>query len=143
LDNPTGFLTDLADQTPVGATARAAHATFTALTAGFPDVPRQLRLAAELIRSGSPSPRGAADVGALIVYLPPRLAAAELQLLAALAPHLTIRLALAGYDDAVADAPMDAPCAMLAAVLGTPPLSVDAEGLRRGSLVSSAPDPDE
>jgi hypothetical protein len=46
IDDPQALLTDLAQLTPAGATARAAYATFASLTAAFPDVPRQLRMCA-------------------------------------------------------------------------------------------------
>jgi RecB family exonuclease len=162
LDDPAAFLIDLPQLTPVGATMRAAHATFSALTASFLDVPRQLRLAAELIAGGPARPTWASDIGGVIVYLLPRLDAADLQFLAALSQHLPVRLALARYDDAVADATVDASLAAVSAALGTSPLpvvgkavpdpgrphsviplAVDRDHEHVRTVISSAPDPDE
>ena len=99
----------------VGAAARRTFTAYRSLTREFPDVPRQLRIAARCVRESTPGSPWVEDLGPLLVYLPPRLDAAERELLSALAEHIPLAICLPWLDDAVADALMHETASALAA----------------------------
>jgi ATP-dependent helicase/nuclease subunit B len=144
LDNVEPTLASLAAGGHVAAGATRAYGRFTALTAPFPDVPAQLRLAAEVANAAPANAAWIRDLGALVVYLPPRLDAADVRLLGALGRHMPIQIALAHLSDAQADGPVQETADALARSLG---VEVVRSGQPEAALpeveLLSAPDPDE
>ncbi len=125
----------------VGAAARRAYESYAALTQEFPDIPRQLRIAAHLAaESGSP---WAADLGPLVFYLPQRLDAAEQQFLQALARHVPLAIALPWLDDDDTDRPIRDLAQSLAHTLNAEVEPHDPAQQRPSVHVISAPDPEE
>jgi ATP-dependent helicase/nuclease subunit B len=142
LDQPEPVLTSLASNM-VGAAARGTYEVYRGLTAELPDVPRQLRIAAEYAREAAPGPAWAEELGPLVLYLPPRLDAAERELLSSLANHVQLAVCLPWLDDAVADAPARQTADVLAAALNTTVSTYEAVPAWPSVDVLSAPDPEE
>jgi ATP-dependent helicase/nuclease subunit B len=127
----------------IGAAAGRTYRAFTSLTQEFADVPRQLRIAARLIRESATSPAWAQELGALVLYLPERTDAAEQDFLRAISQHVPIGVALAWLDDAEADHPTHQSAGDLASMLGVEISTRDGDRLWPGVQVLSAPDPEE
>src|SRR5438128_2503872 len=133
----------LAQAGSVGAAATGAYDAYVSLTERFPDVPRQLRIAARLARDATMHPAWAAELGAVVVYLPSRLDDAEQELLSALGRHVPIAAAFAWLDDPLADDPMREMAEALAAALDTCAMRTQDDHPEPPIHVLSAPDPDE
>jgi len=144
LDDLAPVLDSLAASGRVAAGATSAYRRFAALTAAFPDVPAQLRLAAEVANRASGAARWIEEIGALLVYLPPRLDAADLQLLEAMGRHLPVLVAFAHLSDAQADSLVEETAHALASILAVEVTCADplVASFPEVDLLS-APDPDE
>ena len=83
------------------------------------------------------------EIGALVVYLPPRLDSADLDLLGALGRHLPIRVAFAHFSDDQADRLDEGTASTLASILQADAVSAQPSAARPSVNLLSAPDPDE
>src|SRR5579864_3550333 len=143
LDQIEPVLDALARGGSIGASARRIFFTYRRLTEEFPDVPRQLRIAARYIRESTPDSAWPEELGALLLYLPPRLDAAEREFLLALAERVPLAICFSVVDDPVADAPIRETAEALAAALSTTIANSEANWTRPAMRVLSAPDPEE
>jgi ATP-dependent helicase/nuclease subunit B len=144
LDDVAPALDSLAASGRVAAGATSAYGRFTALTAAYPDVPAQLRLAADIANRATGAARWIGEVGALVVYLPPRLDAADMQLLDAMGRHVPLQVGFAHVSDAQADSLVEETAHALASILAVEVVCADplVASLPEVDLLS-APDPDE
>jgi ATP-dependent helicase/nuclease subunit B len=133
----------LAQDSSVGAAARRTYNAYRGLTRDFPDVPRQLRIAAELVRNAPPRSPWAEELGPVVLYLSPRLDAAEREFLRSLAGHVPVVVSLPWLDDPVADAPTRETADALAAALNTSVTACETTSTWPSMRVLSAPDPEE
>jgi RecB family exonuclease len=133
----------VASGSSIGAAAGRTYRAFTSLTQDFADVPRQLRIAAQLIRESPPDPAWAQEIGALLLYLPERIDAAEQDFLRAVSEHVPIAVALAWLDDTEADRPTRETANQLAGVLGVEVSTRAGTSVWPTVQVLSAPDPEE
>ncbi len=129
--------------TSVGSAARRTYSRYCALTEEFPDIPGQLKIAARLARESSQGSAWSDALGPVVVYLPPRLDAAECDFLRAVGQHIPLSIALAWLDDAVADAPTRATADALSAMLNTSATPPETGWAWPHLRVLSAPDPEE
>ena len=116
LDEPTVALDALASRGTVPQAAAATFRRFAELSADFYDVPGLARIAAAAAED-----RGSAWVdglGALVLYLPSRLDAAEIAMLARLGSRLPVLAALPHLGEAAADGLMVETAEQLATALG-------------------------
>jgi hypothetical protein len=113
------------------------------LTRGYYDVPALAGLAAG--RAAERAGRWATELGALVLYLPPRLDAAEIRMLGRIGRHLPIRAAFPWLGEPLADRePREQAEALAAALeLADPVEAEGTEGAQAELLVVSAPDPAE
>ena len=123
----------------VAAAAVAAFRRFRDLSGAYYDVPALAHLAASAAQRRA---RWADDLGALVLYLPPRLDAAEIAMLGEIGQHVPVVAAFAHFGDELADGLQTAMARHLAAALGlaAPEApSAQAPPERTGTLFS-APD---
>ena len=143
LDEPAPALDGLAASGRMAAGATRAYGRFAALTTPFPDVPAQLRLATEVAGRTHANASWIREVGALVVYLPPRLDAAELQLLEAFGRRVPIQVAFDHLSDAQADSPGGGDCAGPGQDAGVEVVRSNLSAATPDVDLLSAPDPDE
>src|SRR5581483_5938943 len=126
----------------IGEATVSAFRRYLELTRDYYDVPALAQLAAE---AASRSRRWADDLGALALYLPPRLDAAEIALLGRLGEQVPIRAAFAAFGEPQADRLQLETAAALAAALGVdaPTYLPDAATSPAQLTLLSAPDPTE
>src|SRR5450755_2579639 len=77
--------------------AAASYTAFRKLTAHYADSTDVRQLAADALVNPSPVSRPLREIGAVIVYLPPRLDPADIRLLTALAGSVDLRIGLASF----------------------------------------------
>src|SRR5262249_19369165 len=99
-DEADAALDAIADQGPVAAAAVAAFRRFGDLSRAYYDVPALAHLGATAAQHRA---RWAEDLGALVLYLPPRLDAAEIAMLGEIGRHVSVVAAFAHFGDALAD----------------------------------------
>jgi hypothetical protein len=126
----------------VGQATVAAFRRYLALTCDYYDVPALAQLAAE---AATRSRRWANELGALVLYLPPRLDAAEIALLGRLGEQVPIRAAFAAFGEPQADRLQEEKAAALAAALSVGTITAaSVSPLPPVQLtLLSAPDPSE
>jgi ATP-dependent helicase/nuclease subunit B len=139
LDHTEAVLSKLEQSGSVGAAARRAYAVYRGLTEAFPDVPRQLRIASQLMEKST----WLEELGGVVVYLPPRLDAAEHEFLTSLGRHVPLAVSLPWVDDRLADAPIRETADALAVLLNTSVTRWESASTGPAVRVLSAPDPEE
>src|SRR5262245_52103619 len=122
---------------PAASVARL-YPAFRARTADFYDDEDLAVAAAGALAQDPPALR---EIGHVLVYLPTRLSSGEMQLLRALGEAGRVRALVGLTGDAVADEPAVALAAGLAD--GTTPLRTPAPEPATGTIIVSAPDPDD
>jgi hypothetical protein len=127
----------------LGAAVGRTYDAYLRLTRGYPDVPEQLRIATRLVHASRAEAAWIEELGALVLYLPQRVDAAELGFLEALGRHVSIAAALPWLDDPVADAPTRATADALAHALRATTVWANGTCSWPSMHVLSAPDPDE
>ena len=127
----------------VAGAATATFRRFEALTEPYYDVPGLARLAAAVADRGNAP--WAEDLGALVLYLPPRLDRAEIHLLGRIGRRVPVVAAFAHLGETAADSMLTDTATALAAALELPPPTPPVAGPEPPAelLLISTPDPAE
>lgn len=145
VEDPSAALRALAERGTVPQAAAATFRRFVALSADFYGAPELTRIAASVADSGAS--RWVESLGALVLYMPSRLDAAEIALLGRLGRHIPIHAALPRLGEAAADRMMTGAAKQLTVVLDATldrdAPSSEAVAVDVGGNVISAPDPAE
>ncbi|MCC7103787.1 MAG: PD-(D/E)XK nuclease family protein, partial [Chloroflexi bacterium] len=136
-------LADLEARGGVASAAATVYRRYLELTARYFDVPELARLAASA--ADRPSARWPAEIGALVLYLPPRLDAVDVELLGRIGRRAPVFAAFPWFGEELADREPRETARLLANALGCSEPTVSSPGAvaPAGARIVSAPDPAE
>jgi ATP-dependent helicase/nuclease subunit B len=92
-------ITALPNVSEASGAAAASYLAFRRLTAEYADATDVRQLAVAALVHPNPASRSLREIGAVIVYLPPRLDPADIRLLTTLAARVNVRIGLAAFGD--------------------------------------------